>query len=97
MVDYQLLKWVAVVVVGWYWVGGWVFLLLFFSYSFDGLLYPLGKEGNLNGEREKIYIYIVIHNYNSHVYLYGYCSKCVNIHILTPTDVGSVGGKLCKF
>ena len=96
------MKWVAVVMVGWYWVGGWVFLLLFFSYSFNGLLCPLGKRGNLNGEREKkkniyIYIYIVIHNYNSHVYLHGYCSKCVNIHIFTPTDVGSFGGKLYKF
>ena len=52
-------------------------------------------------ERKKkyiyIYIYIVIHNYNSHVYLHGYCSKCVNIHIFTPTDVGSFGGKLYKF
>ena len=75
MVDYQLLKWVAVVMVGWYWVGGWVFLLLFFSYSFNGLLCPLGKRGNLNGEREKkknIYIYIYILLYTTTIAMYIY-------------------------
>ena len=66
VVDYQLLKWVAVVVVGWCWVSGWVFLLLFFYSSFARLLCPLGccvsfvellcllgKRENMNGEREK--------------------------------------------
>ena len=75
VVDYQLLKWVAVVMVGWYWVGGWVFLLLFFSYSFNGLLCPLGKRGNLNGEREKkkkkyIYIYILLYTTTIAMYIY---------------------------
>ena len=40
---------------------------------------------------------IIIHNYSNRAYLHGYYSKCANMHIFTPTDVGSFGGKLCKF
>ena len=72
MVDYQLLKWVVEVVVGWCWVGGWVFLLLFFYSSFARLLCPLGccvsfaglvngERDNMNGEREKIIKYYYTH------------------------------------
>ena len=59
VVDYQLLKWITVVMVGWCWVSGWMFVFFFFA----GLLWPLGKRGNLNGEREKknkLLSYIVI-------------------------------------
>ena len=48
MVDYKLLKWVAVVMVGLCRVGGWIFVFFFVE-----LLWPLGKRGNPNGEREK--------------------------------------------
>ena len=72
MVDYQLLKWVVVVVVGWCWVGGWVFLLLFFYSSFARLLCSLGccvsfvglvngERETMNGEREKIIKYYYTH------------------------------------
>ena len=50
MVDYKPLKWVAVVMVELYQVGGWIFVFFFFA----ELLWPLGKRGNPNGEREKI-------------------------------------------
>ena len=50
MVDYILLKWVAVVMGGLCRVGGWIFVFCFFA----KLLWPLGNRGNLNGEREKI-------------------------------------------
>ena len=40
---------------------------------------------------------IIIHSYSNCAYLHGYCGKCVNMHIFTHTDVGSFGGKLCKF
>ena len=41
----------------------------------------------MNAEREKKKQNIVIHSYRNRVYLRGYGSKFVNMHIFTPTDV----------
>ena len=49
MVDYKLLKWVAMVMVGLCQVGGWIFVFFFFV----ELPWLLGKRGNPNGDREK--------------------------------------------
>ena len=44
------LSWVAVVMVGWCWVGGWMFVIFFF---FVGLLWPMGKRRRTWKVREK--------------------------------------------
>ena len=47
-------------------------------------------------EKKKEYI-LVIQSYSNRAYLHGYYSKCVNMHIFTPIDEASFGGKLCNF
>ena len=63
VVDYQLLKWVAVVMVGWCWVGGLMFVIFLFLLGCYGrweregcwVAVAVRKEReNLKGEREKI-------------------------------------------
>ena len=93
VVDYKPLKWVAVVMVGLCWVGGWIFVFFFFA----ELLWPLGKRGNLNGERKKNNKLLLYKATVTMQIMHGYCSKCVNMHIFTHTDVSSFEGKLCKF
>ena len=39
----------------------------------------------------------VIRIYSNRVNKHSYCSKCVYLHIYTPTDVVSFETKLCKF
>ena len=63
VVDHQLLKWVAVVMVGWCWVGGLMFVIFLFLLGYYGrweregcwVAVAVRKEReNLKGEREKI-------------------------------------------
>ena len=63
VVDYQLLKWVAVVMVGWCWVGGLMFVIFLFLLGCYGCWEREGcwvavavrkERENLKGEREKI-------------------------------------------
>ena len=50
-----------------------------------------------NGKRKKKKKTNVIRIYSNRVNKHSYCSKCVYLHIYTPTDVVSFETKLCKF
>ena len=85
--------WVAVVMVGLCWVGGWIFVFFFF---FIELLWPLGKRGSLNEvEREKK-LNIKCKSYSNRAYMHSYCSSCAFMHTFTPTDVSAFLFKICK-
>ena len=50
-----------------------------------------------NGKSKKKKKTNVIRIYSNRVNKHSYCSKCVYLHIYTPTDVVSFETKLCKF
>ena len=97
VVDYERLKWVALVVIGCFSSSSFILLLLDYCVRWDAvfvLWICVSFAGLVNGERERIWMLrekkkqnIVIHSYRNRVYLRGYGSKFVNMHIFTATDV----------
>ena len=67
--------------------------------SSSGLLWKQGKTKFLTRAmvREKKKKTNVIRIYSNRVNKHSYCSKCVYLHMYTPTDVVSFETKLCKF